>query len=288
MSENTDEVKSADKFPSIRKQIFEFGPWTLISAKSHILSSKCISPEICSIAKGNGDATLERLQECVFCKFGELSLPQLPDMTFAANSLTIKHKEGFGIEFNCLDALKLVESKQDLMKVAIAELWQQARSGCEHAKDVVKPFDWTFSTSYKGTILSSDGKLFKISETSERIDLEKLKIKEKIMFYDDIHLFEDELADNGSAQCSVKIRVMESSFFVLLRYFLRVDQLLIRIYDTRVYHEADKNYMLREHTNRESKLADLQVSTSLLNNPGELCNYLPVISSCYEKLEFPS
>jgi len=44
-----------------------------------------------------------------------------------------------------------------------------------------------------------------VSETTERIDLEKLKVREKIHFYADILLFEDELADNGSSMLSVKI-----------------------------------------------------------------------------------
>ena len=33
-------------------------------------------------------------------------------------------------------------------------------------------------------------------------------------------------------------RVMPTSFFVLLRFFLRVDGVIIRINDTRLYHEA--------------------------------------------------
>ena len=33
-------------------------------------------------------------------------------------------------------------------------------------------------------------------------------------------------------------RVMPTSFFLLLRFFLRVDRVLIRINDTRLYHEA--------------------------------------------------
>lgn len=274
--------------PNVQKQIFEFGPWTLISVKTHILQSKCASPDICNALKQKTKSfEYNDIKYCTFCKFeNDLMLPQLPDMTFANNSLSIKHKDGFGIEFNCLDALKLVENKQDLMKVAIAEIWQQARSECKYAKDVIKPFDWTFTTEYKGTLLS-DGKSLIISETSERIDVEKLKVKEKIMFYDVIHLFEDELADNGCAQCSIKIRVMQSSFFILLRYFLRVDHVLIRILDTRIYHECDKNYMLREYTSREGRIADLQVASSILTNPEELYQHVPVISSCCEKLEFP-
>ena len=35
--------------------------------------------------------------------------------------------------------------------------------------------------------------------------MEKLKIKEKIYFYDDVVLYEDELADNGVAKLNVKM-----------------------------------------------------------------------------------
>lgn len=40
--------------------------------------------------------------------------------------------------------------------------------------------------------------------------------------------------------CFVFQRVMPTSFFVLLRFFLRVDGVMIRINDTRLYHEARK------------------------------------------------
>jgi hypothetical protein len=35
-------------------------------------------------------------------------------------------------------------------------------------------------------------------------------------------------------------RVMKNSFFVLLRYFLRIDNVLVRINDTRFYHEVNQ------------------------------------------------
>ena len=35
--------------------------------------------------------------------------------------------------------------------------------------------------------------------------MEKLKVKEKIHFYEDVVLFEDELADNGVSRLNVKI-----------------------------------------------------------------------------------
>lgn len=56
-------------------------------------------------------------------------LPAIPEMTFDKNVLRIQHEEGFGLEFNALDALKMVDAKTDLMKVAVAEAWKNSRSG---------------------------------------------------------------------------------------------------------------------------------------------------------------
>lgn len=52
---------------------------------------------------------------------------------------------------------------------------------------------------------------------------------------------------------------MPEVFFVLLRFFLRVDNVLVKINDTRYYHEFEKNYVLREYTSREAKIPELKV-----------------------------
>lgn len=53
---------------------------------------------------------------------------------------------------------------------------------------------------------------------------------------------------------------MDWGFFVLLRFFLRVDGVLLRINDTRLYHEFNEDYIVREITSREVKVSDLNVS----------------------------
>lgn len=81
-------------------------------------------------------------------------------MTFAWNTLRIEHADGFGVEFNPLDALKLVTEKNYVPKVAIADAWREARQGLD-LPEVKTPeshkFDWTFTTSYKGTLFGRDG-----------------------------------------------------------------------------------------------------------------------------------
>ena len=55
------------------------------------------------------------------------------------------------------------------------------------------------------TCLSYSSACLQVNEASERIDLERLKVREKIHFFGDIMLYEDELADNGRSVLSVKI-----------------------------------------------------------------------------------
>lgn len=55
-------------------------------------------------------------------------MPSLPEMLFGDNVLRIQHTDGFGIEFNAIDALKRVNNAQEMVKVACAQEWQESRS----------------------------------------------------------------------------------------------------------------------------------------------------------------
>ncbi|XP_064628361.1 TIP41-like protein [Lineus longissimus] len=245
---------------------FKLGPWTFTSSKSHILVS--------------GGPRREQFE-------ASLRLPQLPEMIFDKNILRVEHQSGFGMEFNALDALKRVDPEHDLMKVAVAQQWAESRSDCEHIKDVIKPFDWTYTTDYQGTLFGTEGNEIKCFASDERIDIEKLKVKEQILYYADLLLFEDELADNGSSTLNVKMRVMSSGFFILLRFYLRVDNVLIRLCDTRIHHEFDKCHFLREYTVKEILFKDLPVPHQLYNDPNEIAPYLKLKEERYERLQLP-
>lgn len=137
-----------------------------------------------------------------------IDLPSFPDMTFARNSLSVVHVRGFGIEFTCVEALKGVkkEVEGDQLQVGVAEAWKEARSDCSYSKRVLNKFDWTFCTGYSGTLIKdSHGNSLVSESTNEKIDIEKLKEKTEIKYFECIDLFEDELADHGVAQLNVKI-----------------------------------------------------------------------------------
>ncbi|XP_064473315.1 TIP41-like protein [Ornithodoros turicata] len=269
-----------------REDHFVFGPWKVFAKSNHILQSQCPTPSVC--IKALEDETGGDSQICMLCRYiKELKLPCHPDMTFASNILRLEHTSGCGMEFTCLDALRCLSSENYVPKVAIAQAWQEARSDTDCPKEVVNPFDWTYTTDYRGTFLST-GKEIQVRDTTERIDMEKLKVREQIVFYQDICLYEDELADHGIAQCSVKMRIMKNNFFILLRYFLRIDNVLIRMNDTRIYHEAGWDYLLREYTSKEAKANQLDVPVSVLTNPAALSEHLPVKSVHLEKLVLPA
>jgi len=263
-------MSAVPKTPMKKIQSIECGPFIIASVKSHILPS---------------EGPLRAAYE------DQVKLPQFPEMIFHENSIKIHHKAGgYGISFCALDALKMIDTQHlpEGIKIASTDSWRASRQDCEFIdKEVVKPFDWTFTTEYKGTVTGEEFSSL-IEESDVKIDLEKLKVKEQILFYDDVCLYEDELGDNGTSMLSVKIRCMPASFFLLMRFFLRVDDVLIRIIDTRLYHEANSPFFIREFIFKEERIENLQhLPPHLLTNPVEIAEHLKTIKQTNEKLSLP-
>ncbi|CAH2062883.1 unnamed protein product, partial [Iphiclides podalirius] len=250
-------------------QSIQFGPWHISYDVSSILPSVCSTKIVC---ERDDD---QYCQFCIYCK--ELSIPHFPDMVFPKNILILSHESGAFINFNPLDALKCVSNRVQAIEVACAEAWQESRPDAEKKK---QNFDWTFSTDYKGT-LSND---IVVESTDEKIDFELLKQRDQILFYHDLTLFEDELHDHGISKMSVKIRVMPSYWYVLLRYFLRVDDVLVRSHETRMFHMLNANYILREFTAKESTAKDLNMPTTQMKEADDVIPFLPLKHKVTEKL----
>ncbi|XP_049864962.1 TIP41-like protein [Pectinophora gossypiella] len=250
-------------------QSIQFGPWFISYDVSCILPSVCSTKLVC---ERDDD------QFCQFCIYSkELKIPHFPDMVFPKNVLSLSHNSGAKIVFNPLDALRHVASTVENIEVSCAEAWQESRPDATKLK---KAFDWTFSTDYKGTLTDN----IVIEATNESIDFEILKKKDQILFYHDLTLFEDELHDHGVSKLSVKIRVMPSYWYVLLRYFLRVDDVLVRSFETRMFHMLNTNYVLREFTAKESKASDLKIPTAHMKEADDVIPLLPVKEKTTQKL----
>lgn len=114
----------------------------------------------------------------------------------------------------------------------------------------MKPFDWSYTTDYKGTV--TNGKQFEVpDERAELIPIELLKRPDPILFFEEVVLFESELDDNGISILSCKLRVMPDRMLLLCRQFMRLDNVLIRIRDTRIYVDFNQGKVIRDYTERE-------------------------------------
>lgn len=211
----------------------------------------------------------------------------LPEMIFGNNVVRIvNEKSGQFIEFNALDALDLLDAESNL-KVSYHKEWLSLRrtnqteflDKSEKAlkenspKDLkkitdlesVKPYDWTYLPNYRGTTT------FDLQNSDDKIPIEKLLRPDPILFFDESVLFEDELGDNGISILSTKIRVMPTCLLLLCRFFLRIDNVIFRIRDTRVYVDLETNQMIREYKEQECLYEEvLRKIRSKTNDPKKL------------------
>jgi type 2A phosphatase activator TIP41 len=120
----------------------------------------------------------------------------------------------------------------------------------EGIKEVVKPFDWSYTTDYRGTI--TKGKSFDVpQQNAEPIPIELLKRPDPILFFEEVVLYESELDDNGISVLSCKLRVMPDRMLLLCRLFMRLDEVILRIRDTRIYVEFATGKVIRDYTEKE-------------------------------------
>lgn len=163
-------------------------------------------------------------------------------------------------------------------------------------KEVVKPFDWSYTTPYAGTLSSTsaspsaDTPPPTFEPTATPLPLHLLTLPDPILFFDDVVLYEDELADNGTALFSVKIRVMPARLLLLARFFLRLDGVVFRVRDTRVFVEFATGDVLREYTAREEAFGVVRRklggadATAAMREPAKLVEFLPVVERRLERL----
>lgn len=164
-------------------------------------------------------------------------------------------------------AINLVEMVPTDLKVKETEHWKDRDT--TQIKDFTKIeviSDWTFSTAYKGTLgfLSNhaervaaytslqlpkgnaDPHKIRVEVTEEQIPFERLSPENPILHFGQLYLFECDLEDCGYTMSQVRFRVMADCFYVLLRFYCRVDGVKVRILDTRLFHDfATQNVILR-------------------------------------------
>ncbi|GKV43210.1 hypothetical protein SLEP1_g50529 [Rubroshorea leprosula] len=224
----------------------------------------------------------------------KLQTSHLPEMVFGDSCLVLKHiGSGTKIHFNAFDALAAWKQEGlPPVEVPAAAKWK-FRS--KPSQQVILDYDYTFTTPYFGSEaieIDSDkhgsGEVYKQNsslhweDSEEKLDLVALALKEPILFYDEVVLYEDELADNGVSLLTVKV--------------LRVDGVLMRLRDTRMHCVFDKNantVIIRERCWRESTFEALSAKgyptdSNSYADPSIISERLPIIMHKTEKLRISS
>ncbi|CAH0476275.1 unnamed protein product [Peronospora belbahrii] len=243
-------------------------------------------------------------------EIGKVAKLTPPEMVFGKNQLIVFHEpSGVCYNFLAVEALKgahfpppISDQAQDIvanqqLKVANAK----HNINKEEVKELDITYDWTYSTDYKGSLqrfTKADGSPLtftkskeevKLELTTERIDFEKLREREPILWFEDVGLYEDELHDHGTSTMSVKVRVMPSGFYVLSRYWMRLDHVIVRLHETRIHHLFGSDHFIREYTRKEEQFDTLFSK----GHPKNMANYtnidtfqhlLPVREAVFEKV----
>eukprot|EP00850_Spirogloea_muscicola_P003609 SM000014S00397 [mRNA] locus=s14:1148346:1151401:+ [translate_table: standard] len=272
----------------------------LVGVPQHDLGHAGVPSTVPELPSGSAIFTVSLLPNALkWCAL--LGTCHLPEMVFGGNSLELVHEaSGAALHFNALDALHAWRAEGlPPVQVPAAARWLD-RS--KPSRELIMDYDYTYTTPYHGSeqllklapqgglpdqasalgpaapVSSSTTQAAELDkhqsdnaptpaalwweETTEQIDYELLQQRDPILFYDEVVLYEDELADNGVALLTVKTRVMPRCWFVLLRYWLRVDGALMRLRDARLFCPFSENpvevpKVLREWSHREETFESL-------------------------------
>ncbi len=187
----------------------------------------------------------------------------IPEMIFGENLVSITHvPTGWTITFSAEPALDLVDKTgANMLQVAHASSWSSSReqTSAANIREVVKPYDWSYSTAYRGTLDPQEAvEKHPFVEGRTPIPLELLKRRDPILFFDEVMLYESELDDNGISMLNVKVRVMEKRMLLLCRLFMRIDGVVVRVRDTRLYVDFETDQVIREYTAKEDKFENVR------------------------------
>lgn len=228
-----------------------------------------------------------------FCR--ALHTLNAPEMFFGNNSISITHRRsGRCLTLSTRGALQSCGRVSDV-EVKGAEAWKKSRGldgerrnqdGPAGALDPVPVpektaeteagraaglkeersylpdghIDWTFSPiRYGGELHDRSGCPIPVAATASDgsgFDRALLLRRDPILLFDEIDFFESELDDNGISRLFAKIRVMNTCLFVLLRFFLRVDGVVMRVFDCRLFAKLGESFITREFQQREVSLKD--------------------------------
>lgn len=193
----------------------------------------------------------------------------LPEMVFPAAHVALEGR-GIWMSWDVVDCLEMwanchksipagtrvAHEGVSVLQVKDAVAWGDKHKHISASKGARYHYDWTFSTPF--IVKMEGGSWLELDESGMRMDLLTDKTV-PILFFDEIILFEDDLHDNGHAQFSIKLRIMPTCAYILARLWVRIDNILVRVHETRILVDffGIQPQIFRDVTWRECAWSDL-------------------------------
>ena len=151
-----------------------------------------------------------------------------------------------------------------IIRTADAKIWSNKQTSTSTDDNNISSsnsqfyYDWTFSSPYAGTIILPPCKQRATKEKEKVNDINNRKqwqpldqshipfhllqdTTQPILLFDDIHLYEDDLHDNGDVSLNIKVRVMPKCWYILQRLYVRVDYVCVKCREVRYFCLFDNN-----------------------------------------------
>ena len=186
------------------------------------------------------------------CNIGECS--QKGNLkSYGHSFLSLQNQRaGIAYEFHTYEAVTLIDPALQSQRC-----YTEGQITGQHTR-FCKPQDENSSfSSYIGDVkLSYRHGSIVMQESSDSIDIERLKRNDPILWFTEVNLFSFNNMTEKS-DYTVKVRVMPEFFFCLARSSLFSARNVVRSMETRVFHEFGSDSILRVFTLKESKFEDL-------------------------------
>jgi type 2A phosphatase activator TIP41 len=149
----------------------------------------------------------------------------------------------------------------NVLQTSDAKLWKSKHNSTStyNTADAIFHFDWTYSTPFLGKMYGLAGSSGWTKLEASGMPMHLLTDQSvPILYFDEVILYEDDLHDNGEVQMSVKLRVMPTCAYILSKLFVRVDNVLLRLRESRLLVDFESEKLYRDVTWRECQWEELE------------------------------
>ena len=166
-------------------------------------------------------------------------------------------------------------------------------------------WDWTYTTNYCFThrtcnynnearlvsmidplayivniseLRDSNSKWIRCNENGFDVNMLK-STNDPILFYLETLLYQDDLEDCGEViSGDIKIRVMPACWYILYRVFVRVDGLVVKLRDTRLFHKFHTNEIHVDITLKELAINNDNIPSHMLRDPNLINDRMTIVN----------